>query len=130
MPECQRYTTASPAEAGTRTQIEKASVYTTTVDMFDEQTEAQAFKLTKSCQFRVFGGDCYGYGLIASGHNDMVCEADLKPYDFFSLIPVLQGSGAVISDWQGNTLHMESVGQVLASANPVLHRLALEKLNE
>ena len=62
-----------------------------------------------------FGGDCLSYGLLSSGFNDLVCEADLKPYDYFALTPVVQGAGGVISDWQGNELTLESEGQVLAA---------------
>src|SRR3546814_8075929 len=32
----------------------------------------------------VFGGDCYNYGLLASGHVDLVVEAGLKLHDFRS----------------------------------------------
>lgn len=109
--------------------LAKATVYSTTVDMFDEISGKQANTLTKSCQFRVFGGDSYSYGLLASGYNDMVCEADLKPYDYCALIPVISGAGGMITDWQGNPLTMESNGEVLASANASLHQQAIAKLN-
>ena len=112
------------------TKIADASVYTTTMDMFDEHTGKQSENLTKNCRFRVFGGDCYSYGLLASGYNDLVCEADLYPYDYFALIPVILGAGGVITDWQGDHLGMQSNGQVLASANSTLHEQALEKLNQ
>ncbi|MCY3769230.1 MAG: histidinol phosphate phosphatase [Gammaproteobacteria bacterium] len=109
--------------------IADASVYTTTLDMFDEQTGKQFENLTRNCKFRVFGGDCYSYGLLASGYNDLVCEADLHPYDYFALVPVILGAGGVITDWQGRNLGMKSNGQVLAAANSTLHGKALEKLN-
>ena len=109
--------------------LDSASIYTTTMDMFDAHSGPQSEKLTRNCQFRVFGGDCYGYGLLASGYNDMVCEADLKPYDFFALVPVIRGAGGVITDWQGNELGLDSSGEVLASANVSLHRRAVERLN-
>lgn len=119
----------NPCQTRDTTNLDAASVYTTTMDMFNDKNYAQAEALTKSCQFRVFGGDCYGYGLIASGHNDIVCEADLKPYDFFALIPVVTGAGGVVTDWQGNKLTLKSNGEILASANHQLHKLAIEKLN-
>jgi fructose-1,6-bisphosphatase/inositol monophosphatase family enzyme len=97
--------------------------------MFDENSQEQANRLTTNCKFRVFGGDCYGYGLLASGFNDLVCEASLKPYDYFALIPVIEGAGGVITDWQGDALTLESSGQVLAAANPALHQQAIDRLN-
>ncbi|WP_423910170.1 inositol monophosphatase family protein [Candidatus Spongiihabitans sp.] len=110
--------------------LDNATVYTTSMDMFDGVSGKQARALTKNCQFRVFGGDCYSYGLLASGYNDMVCEADLKPYDYFALIVVVTGAGGIITDWQGNQLTLESNGEVLASANESLHQQAIAKLNE
>ncbi len=128
---CGQPTTHNGETCRTRStqKLENASVYTTTTDMFDDHTAIQASRLTGVCKFRVFGGDCYGYGLIASGFNDLMCEADLKPYDYFALVPVVTGAGGVISDWQGNPLTMNSNGEVLASANINLHNAALERLN-
>ena len=128
---CGRPTTHNGETCHTRAtqKLEDASVYTTTMDMFDDRAAVQASRLTGVCKFRVFGGDCYGYGLIASGFNDLVCEADLKPYDFLALVPVVTGAGGIISDWQGNSLTMNSEGDVLASANINLHNAALERLN-
>ncbi len=108
--------------------LANATAYITTVDMFDESNSERAHSLTKSCQFRVFGGDSYSYGLLASGYNDLVCEADLKPYDYCALIAVINGAGGIITDWQGKPLTLASAGEVLASANASLHQLALEKL--
>jgi hypothetical protein len=31
-----------------------------------------------------------------------------QPYDFLSLIPVIEGAGGVITDWKGNQLHWEA----------------------
>jgi fructose-1,6-bisphosphatase/inositol monophosphatase family enzyme len=39
------------------------------------------------------GCDCYAYGLLAAGHADLVVEADLKPYDYMALVPVIQVLG-------------------------------------
>ena len=110
--------------------LDHATCYTTTVDMFDEINGKLANQLTSACKFRVFGGDCLGYGLLASGFNDLVCEADLKPYDYFALSPVIEGAGGIISDWQGNKLTLDSSGEVLAAANPDLHQLAIQALRQ
>ncbi len=108
--------------------LDQATCYTTTTDMFNEHNGKLADQLTRSCQFRVFGGDCLGYGLLASGFNDLVCEADLKPYDYFALTPVIEGAGGMITDWQGNPLTLDSDGDVLAAANSKLHSLAIQTL--
>jgi fructose-1,6-bisphosphatase/inositol monophosphatase family enzyme len=38
----------------------------------------------------MFGCDCYAYGLLASGFCDLVVEADLKPYDYMALVPIIK----------------------------------------
>ena len=48
----------------------------------------------------LYGCDCYAYGLLAAGHCDLVVEADMKPYDYLALVPVVAGAGGRITDWQ------------------------------
>ena len=62
----------------------------------------------------LFGGDCYNYALLASGHIDIVVEAGLKLHDFAALIPVITGSGGMMSDWLGDPLHALSDGHIIA----------------
>ena len=66
----------------------------------------------------VYGGDCYNYGLLAGGHLDIVCEAGLALYDYAALVPVVEGAGGTMSDWQGNPLDADSDGTVLALGDP------------
>lgn len=65
----------------------------------------------------IFGGDCYNYGLLASGHVDIVVEAGLKLYDYAALIPVVEGAGGMMTDWNGDPLNATSAeggGHVIA----------------
>ncbi len=64
-----------------------------------------------------WGGDCYAYGLLASGHVDLVVESGLKLYDFAALVPVIRNAGGLITDWQGKDLDMHSPGAVLAAGD-------------
>ena len=75
-----------------------------------------------------YGGDCYAYGLLASGHIDLVVEAGLKPYDFCALVPVVEGAGGRITDWRGEALGPRSDGRVIAAGDPRIHEAALELL--
>lgn len=52
----------------------------------------------------LFGADCYAYGLLAMGCCDIVAEADMKPYDYLALVPIVEGAGGVITDWEGDPL--------------------------
>ena len=62
----------------------------------------------------IWGGDCYNYGLLASGYIDMVVEAGLKIHDFAALIPVVEGAGGMMCDWAGEPLNAASEGHVIA----------------
>ncbi|ALH82717.1 histidinol-phosphatase [Sphingopyxis macrogoltabida] len=66
----------------------------------------------------VFGGDCYNYGLLASGHIDIVVEAGLKLHDFAALVPVVEGAGGTMCDWNGDPLNADSAGHVIALGDP------------
>ena len=66
----------------------------------------------------VFGGDCYNYGLLASGHIDLVVEAGLKLHDFAALVPVVEGAGGTLCDWNGDPLSAASDGHVIAVGDP------------
>ncbi|MAY20499.1 MAG: histidinol-phosphatase [Erythrobacteraceae bacterium] len=66
----------------------------------------------------VYGGDCYNYGLLAGGHLDIVCEQGLEIYDYAALVPVVEGAGGTVSDWQGNPLDADSDGTIIALGDP------------
>jgi len=80
----------------------------------------------------VYGGDCYNYGLLADGHLDVVCESGLAIYDYAALVPIVEGAGGTMSDWQGNPLNAESAkadgGRVLALGDPARLDDVLEAL--
>jgi inositol-phosphate phosphatase/L-galactose 1-phosphate phosphatase/histidinol-phosphatase len=45
-----------------------------------------------------------------------VVEADLKPYDYMALVPVIQGAGGTITDWRGQPLRWPVGGEVRLAA--------------
>ena len=111
------------------TKLSESWLYATTPDMFEGDHETAFKRLSKAAWRTVYGGDCYAYGLMASGHVDLVCEASLGTYDFCALAPVINGAGGIITDWSGQALTMDSVGRVLAAGDQALHALALKALN-
>ena len=105
-----------------------AALYATSPQMFEGADLAAFERLRKAVRMPLFGGECYAYGLLASGFNDLVVEADMDPYDYLSHVAVIEGAGGVITDWQGRPLGLESDGRVLAAGDPALHRAAVELL--
>ena len=66
-----------------------------------------------------FGGDCYGYALLASGLTDVVIEVGLKPFDIVALIPIIEKAGGRVTTWDGGSA--ASGGRIVASGDPKLH---------
>ena len=108
--------------------IAKAWMYATTPDMFEGDTLPPWQRLTDAVLKTGYGADCYAYGLLASGHVDVICEAMLQPYDYCALVPVVEGAGGKITDWQGNPLTLHSDDCVLAAGDPAAHAQALKAL--
>jgi myo-inositol-1(or 4)-monophosphatase len=110
------------------TSIEQARVYSTTTDAFSAERMQRYDTYSRRAIIRRYGGDCYLYGLLASGHCDLVIEAAMKPHDFQALVPVVEGAGGKISDWNGRPLDAQSGDSVLAAATPALWSEAVEAL--
>ena len=59
---------------------------------------------------------------------DIVVEAGLKLHDFAALVPVVEGAGGRMCDWQGDPLHAGSNGEVIAAGDPARVEEILEAL--
>lgn len=75
-----------------------------------------------------WGGDCYGYGLLALGQIDIIAECDLKIWDWAALLPVVEGAGGIVRDWSGRPLTPACDGRVLAVGHPALLAAAIDRL--
>ncbi|WP_434361842.1 histidinol-phosphatase [Parasalinivibrio latis] len=109
--------------------LDDAILYCTEPNMFSGQQKARFAELENEVKLRRFGGDCYCYGLLASGYIDLVVEGSLQYYDVMALVPVVEEAGGIITDWEGNSLKEGWNGLVVAAATKSLHKQALEVLN-
>jgi inositol-phosphate phosphatase/L-galactose 1-phosphate phosphatase/histidinol-phosphatase len=109
-------------------ELAAASLFATSPDMFPGADAAAFARLKARVKLTRHGGDCYAYGLVASGFIDLVVEASLKPYDYCAMVPIIEGAGGVFTDWQGEPLGLASDGRVLAAGNRRLHAAALALL--
>ena len=105
-----------------------ATVFSTAPDMFKGADSAAYARVARAAKLVRYGADCYAYGLLALGFIDVVIEASLKPYDFSALIPVVEGAGGIVSDWQGAPLGLGSDGRVLFAGDRRTHQEALARL--
>jgi inositol-phosphate phosphatase/L-galactose 1-phosphate phosphatase/histidinol-phosphatase len=109
--------------------LERAYMYSTAPMMFPGAFGKRHEALAQRVKLFRWGGDCYAYGLLASGHVDLVVENSLKLYDFAALVPVIKGAGGLITDWRGKELDVHSDGSVLAAGDAAVHRTAIDVLN-
>lgn len=100
----------------------------TTPEMFAGDDLAPYQRLRRAVHTAHFGGECYAYGLLAGGHMDLIVEADMQPYDYCALVPVVAGAGGRITDWSGGPLGIDGGSRLLAAGDPALHDMALEAL--
>jgi inositol-phosphate phosphatase/L-galactose 1-phosphate phosphatase/histidinol-phosphatase len=106
-----------------------AILYTTSPDAFAPAEWARFDAVSREARLRRFGGDCYSYGLLASGLIDAVIEVGLHPFDIMSAVPVIQAAGGVVTGWAGEALDLSSDGRVVAAATRELHDQLLARLS-
>ncbi len=100
--------------------LAQAHVGTTSPQAFEGSDFARFEQLRLQVRDVIYGGDCHNYGLLASGWLDLVVEASLKLHDFAALVPVIEGAGGAMRDWQGQPLHSGSDGRVIAAGDAAL----------
>jgi inositol-phosphate phosphatase/L-galactose 1-phosphate phosphatase/histidinol-phosphatase len=108
--------------------LDQAALYATTPDMFKGPDAAAFDRVKRAVKLPRFGADCYAAGLLALGFVDLMIEASLQPYDYLALVPVIEGAGGVISDWQGAALGLGSDGRIVAAGDARAHQAALSLL--
>ncbi len=97
--------------------------------MFDTAEKRAKFDaVSAKALSTTFGGDCYLYGMVATGFLDLVIECSLVEYDYLALTPIVEGAGGRISDWRGNPLRLGSDDRVIASGDARVHDEALKIL--
>lgn len=99
-----------------------------TPDAFHRPGTWDAFQRVKAeARMTRWGGDCYIFAALAMGFCDVIVDSLSKRWDISALIPLVEGAGGVITNWQG-----EEPGQgggVLAAGDKRMHAAALELLN-
>lgn len=117
-----------PVRVRTCPSLSHASVLTSSPDYF-KGVDAQAFaRLKDRTALVMYGSECMDYGLVASGHADIAIGAGLDPFDYLAAVPVIEGAGGRISDWEGKPLRLTSGHKILATGDPQLHEVVLDLL--
>jgi histidinol phosphatase-like enzyme (inositol monophosphatase family) len=103
-----------------------AIVTTTGPNLMRDSDRDRFAAVSERARLTRYGGDCYGYMLVAGGYVDLVIETGLKPHDVVALIPIIERAGGTITTWEGAPA--TSGGRVIAAGDPALHAAALKVL--
>jgi inositol-phosphate phosphatase/L-galactose 1-phosphate phosphatase/histidinol-phosphatase len=117
-----------PIQARTCADLANAYLSTISPQAFDAATFPRFEALRAKVKSTTYGGDCYQYGMVATGFIDLVVERGLGIFDYLSLVPVIEGAGGAITDWQGRALTARSKGEVAAAGDRRLLDQALRIL--
>jgi fructose-1,6-bisphosphatase/inositol monophosphatase family enzyme len=108
-------------------QLDHAVIATTDPLMFKGAEAAAWARLKASVRLARYSADAYAYALTAMGHLDLVIETGLKAWDIEAAIPLLQGAGGSVTDWQGRPLG-DSGGACLIAGDAACRDRAVEML--
>ncbi len=117
----------SPLATRRGTKMADAILCATHPDAFYGEGERPAFRrVERAVRMTRWGGDCYIFGALGLGFVDVIVETTLHRWDVAALIPVVEGAGGIITDWQGGDC--SAGGQVLAAGDARLHAEAMSLL--
>lgn len=108
--------------------LSDSTIATTSKRYFDASQNKRYAALAQECKRHVDNSDAYAYAQLASGNVDIVLDVSLKPYDFMALVPVLEGSGACISDFEGKLVDICCSGSIIAAKNRDMLELVRKRM--
>jgi myo-inositol-1(or 4)-monophosphatase len=108
-------------------QLADAHVMCTSPDIFTADQRRAFDAVAADARLLRYGGDCYAYCMLASGHVDAVIEAGLQPWDVQALVPIIEGAGGIVTAWDGGDV--QHGGTVLACGDRRLHAALVARLN-
>jgi myo-inositol-1(or 4)-monophosphatase len=106
--------------------LAEAILFTTSPLLMNAQDRATFGRVEAQVKLSRYGGDCYAYCMLAAGHVDLVIETELNPFDIMALIPIVEGAGGVITDWQGGAA--SKGGRIVAAGDRRVHEAARKVL--
>ena len=62
---------------------------------------------------------------VGTGFGDLMVDAKMSIYDYLAAVPMIEGAGDIMTDWQGNPITLESGVRVLAVTHTRLHEQAI-----
>lgn len=82
--------------------ISQAILCATDPSAYMTADQQAAFERVK-CKTRMtrYHGDCYIFAMLAMGFIDVIVEGAFRRWDVAAIIPLVEGAGGIITNWQG-----------------------------
>lgn len=119
----------APVQSSPTRNLGEAVVYTSAPDHFAPAERARYDGLVRKARFSRASHDCYAAGLLALGTVDLLLEGNVHDYDILPQLPIIEGAGGIVTDWEGHALtDAARFDTVLMAGNAALHSAALAAL--
>lgn len=76
--------------------------------------------------YKITASDAYNFCSIADGNLDVLIESGLKSVDILPIIKIVESSGAIITNWNGDKRFDD--GKVIVASNKKIHQFILNKI--
>lgn len=119
--------TASPLEVRACASLADAILCATDPGAYFTKEQLAAFsRVDSAVRMTRYGGDCYLFAALALGFVDVVIEANFNAWDIAALIPLVEGAGGIITNWQGGSA--QDGKSILAAGDRRVHAEAMKLL--
>ncbi|MBM3619283.1 MAG: inositol monophosphatase family protein [Alphaproteobacteria bacterium] len=113
--------TDGPCRARACDALSRAILTSSNPDFFSDRERPALDALRTATAWRIYGTACMAYGLLASGRTDLAIDTGFQVYDFAPFVPIVEGAGGAITDWEGRPLTLTSGPRVLAAGDAARH---------
>jgi myo-inositol-1(or 4)-monophosphatase len=104
------------------------AILSTTSPLLMKEADRAAFtRVENKVKLSRYGGDCYGYCMLAAGLIDLIIETEINPHDIVPLIPIITGAGGVVTTWENGPA--QGGGRIVVAGDKRVHKAALEMLS-
>ena len=108
-------------------EVKDAILCATDPSVYMNESQQAAFERVKAqARLTRYHGDCYLFAMLAMGFVDLIVEGVFRRWDVAALLPLVEGAGGIITNWQGGP--WRDGDALLASGDARLHAQAIALL--
>ena len=106
-----------------------AILLATSPEYLDGDASQPFANVAAATKFTVYDAGTQAYGLVASGYADIMIAARYGIVDYLAAVPVIEGAGGAMTDWNGAPLTLHSGDRFVAVGDAGLLPETLKRLH-